>query len=77
MILCSLKLKIFSNFQLPNFGAAYNIIKANEELQIITVPAEKDAMFQEQYGSRVLATGETIREALTIFNELPCTFVFY
>src|ERR1700744_3142465 len=23
MILCSLKLKIFSNFQLPNFGAAY------------------------------------------------------
>jgi len=24
MILCSLKLKIFSNFQLPKFGAVYN-----------------------------------------------------
>jgi hypothetical protein len=29
MILCSLKLKIFSNFQLPNFGAAYTAILSN------------------------------------------------
>ena len=50
---------------------AYYLIFKKNKLHIVPVKTEQEMEFFQLYGQHILASGETIREVLRIFNELP------
>ena len=52
----------------------YYLIHRDEQLQVIPVTAEQEIDFLMQFSQQVLASGETIREVLQAFHELPLVF---
>jgi hypothetical protein len=49
----------------------YYLIFREEQLQVIPVTPDQEIYFLLQYSQQILASGETIREALQTFHELP------
>jgi len=49
----------------------YYLIFREEQLQVIPVTPEQEIDFLLQYSQQILASGETIREVLQAFHELP------
>ena len=49
----------------------YYLIHRDEQLQVIPVTPEQEIDFLLQYSLQILASGETIREVLQVFHELP------
>ena len=49
----------------------YYLIFREEQLQVIPVTAEQQVDFLLQYSLQILASGETLREVLQAFHELP------
>ncbi len=47
------------------------LIKTEKELQIHQVRSDQEVRFLALHGDKVLMTGETIKEVLTKFDELP------
>ena len=52
----------------------YYLIHREEQLQVISVTAEQEIDFLLQFSQQVLASGETIRDVLQAFHELPLVF---
>lgn len=50
------------------------IIHAENELQIITVPLDQEAVFQTLYRDKIIADGESMPEAMRKFHKLPIVF---
>lgn len=50
------------------------IINAENELQIITVQPDQEAVFQTIYRDKIIVDGESIREAMSKFHDLPIVF---
>jgi hypothetical protein len=49
----------------------YYLIHREEQLQVIPVTPQQEIEFLLQYSLQILASGETIREVLQAFHELP------
>jgi hypothetical protein len=47
------------------------LIKTENELQIHQIRPDQEVRFLALHGDKVLMTGETIKEVLTKFDELP------
>jgi hypothetical protein len=47
------------------------IVKKENSLHIYPVTEGHDACFQAAYGQKILASGDTVREALTKLEEMP------
>jgi hypothetical protein len=52
----------------------YYLIHQEGELRLIPVTPEQEIDFLLQYSLQILASGETIREVLQIFHEMPLIF---
>jgi hypothetical protein len=52
----------------------YYLIHQEGELKLIPVTPEQEIDFLLQYSLQILASGETIREVLQIFHEMPLIF---
>ena len=51
------------------------VVKAETELQVVSVQPEQEAKFLEEWSNKVIVSGDNIREALANFNDLPISFV--
>ena len=60
---------IFSSIK--TFYMKYYLIHLEEQLQVIPVTPKQEIDFLLQYSQQILASGETIREVLQAFHELP------
>jgi hypothetical protein len=52
----------------------YYLIHQENELRMIPVTPEREIEFLLEYSQQVLVSGETIREVLRAFDEMPLIF---
>ena len=52
----------------------YYLIHQENELQVIPVMPEREIDFLLEYSQQILVSGETIREVLRAFDEMPLIF---
>jgi hypothetical protein len=50
------------------------LIKQENALHIFQVLPEQETTFQQKYGQQILMSGDTIRDVLRKFNEMPVIF---
>lgn len=68
--LLSVKYHCYHKTKLPML---YFLIKAENELQIVPVPSDKEDAFHRRYDSNILSEGYSVQDVLRKFDDLPLT----